>query len=133
MRCHARPGRNGIRNFRDFLEAHVGEANIPLSNWSRLVADLLVAAGLPMPEFEYLVTDGYGFTAYLDLAYPRWRLGLELESIAFHLNRRSFEEDPRRRNRLQNMGWDIRQFTWSDYVDRPDELVRTVKDAIRAS
>jgi hypothetical protein len=126
---HARRGRDGSGSLRRLLEAHVGELVVPRSDWSRRVADLLVAAGLPRPRFEYRVSDGHGFVAELDLAFPDVGLGLELDSVAWHLDRVSFERDARRRNRLENLGWSIRNFTWSDYADHPDRLIGTVVDA----
>jgi hypothetical protein len=56
-------------------------------------------------------------------------LGLELDSVTWHLNRKSFEEDPRRRNDLENLGWSMRHFTWSDWATNPIKLADTVKTA----
>ena len=126
---HARRGRNGVRRFRLVIEQYFAAADIPRSYWSRLVADLLVEAGLPRPELEFVVDLGGGWIVYLDLAYPLWMLGLELDSGSWHLNRRAHEEDPRRRNRLENAGWSIRNFTWTDYAERPHEIVDVTRKA----
>ncbi|MEE9416372.1 MAG: hypothetical protein V3V01_13905 [Acidimicrobiales bacterium] len=125
---HARRGRNGTVLMRRFLEDHLEEANIPKSTWSRLVADLLVAEGLSEPVLEHEV-NGPGFTYFLDLAYPDNMLGLELDSVTWHLNRKSFEQDPRRRNDLENLGWSMRNFTWSDWATNPIKLADTVRKA----
>ncbi len=126
---HARRGRDGIALMRMYLEDHLGEEAIPLSDWSRLVADILVDAGLPAPELEYEVR-GPGFRYVLDLAYPDARVGIELDSVTWHLNRQSFQDDRRRLNRLQNLGWSMRLFTWNDYSRNSSELVQTVRQAL---
>lgn len=125
---HARRGRDGTALMRLYLDEHLGEAALPLSTWSRLVAGLLVDAGLPEPEFEFPVK-GPGYSYKIDLAYPDLLLGLELDSVTFHLNRRSFEEDRRRSNHLQNLGWAMRHFSWADYSQQPQSMVLTVKNA----
>jgi len=43
--------------------------------------------------------------------------------VTFHFNHRSFVEDPRRRNRLENLGWSIRNFTWTDCTHDPHRFV----------
>ncbi len=125
---HARRGRNGIAKMRLYLEDHLGEESIPLSDWSRLVADLLVDGGLPVPTLEHEVI-GPGFRYKIDLAYPEVGLGLELDSASWHLNRKSFEKDRQRLNALQNLGWSMRLFTWSDFSMQPAQLVQTVRQA----
>ena len=103
------------------------------SGWGRLVREMLTDAGLPRAELEYRVDGRDGFRADLDLACPRQQLGIELDSATPHLNRTSFEEDPRRRNKLQNLGWSILDFTWADCIERSDELVTTVRTALGRS
>ena len=91
---------------------------------------LLLDAGLPEPRYEYQVLDAAGaFIARVDLAYPERKVAIELDSVRWHLNRSSFEADPRRKNKLILAGWTVLTFTWSDYVDTPNALVRTVRDS----
>lgn len=128
---HARRGRNGSASLRRFLDARGGDERIPLSSWSRMVVELLVANGLPEPRIEYRVTSRDGrLIAQVDLAYPSSRIAIELDSVRFHLNRTSFEEDRRRWNRLVAEGWTVLAFTWADYADRPLELVDRVRAAL---
>lgn len=127
---HARRGRDGAARFRSLLEQHGGEAAIPRSDWSRVVADLLVDAGLPKPQLEYPVCDDDGFRAELDLAYPSARVGIELDSITWHFNHEAFHRDPVRRNRLTVLGWQVLNFTWVEFTEHADRLIRTVRAAI---
>ncbi len=129
---HARRGRDGCAAFRASLEDRAGEGEVPLSAWSRMIADLLVEAGLPRPDMEYRICDHRGtFLGQVDLAYPSHLLAIELDSKRWHLNRVSFERDPARRNRLTIAGWTVLNFTWSHYVQDPRALCATVAAACR--
>lgn len=129
---HARPGRNGTAALRAALEARLSEGPVPLSDWSRKVADLLARAGLPRPVYEHRVVDGRGkLVAQVDLAYPVHRLAIELDSVRWHFNLKSFRDDPRRRNRLSVVGWTVLTFTWEDYTRRPQSLCATVASKLR--
>lgn len=130
LEAHAVRGRNGAGKLRSFLDHHYGENTIPLSDWSNLVADLLETSGLGRPVFEHPVRVETGQVFKLDLAYPTERVGIELDSVRYHLNLESFHNDPRRRNLLENAGWTVRNFTWADYRDRPHDLADTVRAAL---
>lgn len=129
---HSARGRDGCGRLRRVLDDRYGEV-IPDSLWNRRVGLLLTDAGLPRPVYEYEVRDGKAFVARVDLAYPNLRLAIECDSAAFHLNSRAFVADPRRKNRLLNLGWRVLSFTWEDYADEPQQLVATVRTAIAAS
>ena len=78
---HSRQGRNGCAALRSALDRRFGDDPVPLSEWSRMVEDLLVASGLDRPRLEYRIcgTDGT-LIAQVDLAYPDCRLAIELDS-----------------------------------------------------
>lgn len=128
---HSVQGRNGCGPLRSLLDARYGEKTIPDSSWNRMVGQLLTRNGLPDPTFEHEIQDESGrFAGRVDLAFPRRRIAIELDSVRWHLNRDSFEKDPRRKNQLTLLGWTVLTFTWSDYVDRPAELIRVVSNAL---
>ena len=128
---HSRHGRTGCGPFRDALEERRGDDAVPLSAWSRMVSDLLTDFGLARPALEFQIRDPSGeFVAQVDLAYPDHRVAIELDSKRWHLNSVSFERDPRRRNALTVIGWTVLTFTWSDYVDRPNQLCNTVAELL---
>lgn len=134
LASHARRGRDGCGALRASLDARLGDDPVPLSEWSRMVQDLLVGVGFSRPRLEYRICRADGsFIAQVDLAYPRHRLAIELDSVRYHLNRESFVSDPRRRNRLMVAGWDVLTFTWDDYINRPADLVSIVAAALGPS
>lgn len=127
---HARRGRNGCAALRAALDSRLGDDPVPLSEWSRMVEELLVDAGLARPHLEFRVCDPDGaLLAQVDLAYPSHRVAIELDSVRFHLNRESFVADPRRRNRLTLAGWTVLSFTWDDYTNQPGALCDAVSAA----
>ncbi len=130
---HARRGRNGCAALRAALDARLGDDRVPLSSWSRMVSDLLVADGLDRPCFEYPIHAANGeFIAQVDLAYPDRSLAIELDSVRWHHNLHNFSHDRQRRNRLLLAGWDVLNFTWDDYSRRPDQLCAAVSAASAA-
>ena len=83
-------------------------------------------------EYRICRSDG-SLIAQVDLAYPHRRVAIELDSVRWHHNRRSFVEDRRRWNRIMLAGWDVLNFTWDDYRDRPTDLCTQVAAACAAS
>jgi hypothetical protein len=131
-KVHSRRGRDGCGKLREALERRMGEGGIPRSQWSRDAADLLVAHQLPKPAFEYPVLSANGgFLGEVDLAYPEAKLAIELDSIRWHLSRVDFEDDAVRRNRMIVIGWQVLNFTYSEFRDHPTRVVQTVRDALR--
>ncbi len=128
---HSARGRNGCGKLRTMLEARYGDTAIPDSRWNRMVGTLLLDAGLAEPVYEHEVVNRAGeFVARVDLAYPRIKLAIELDSVRWHHNLDSFVADPRRKNALLLEGWRVLTFTWDDFSTRPGELVRSVRVAL---
>lgn len=131
LRAHARRGRRGSDALRASLAERFDDNAVPLSDWSRMVTDLLVDAGLEHPALEHRVRGNDGsFVAQVDLAYPGHRVAVELDSARWHDNRESFVHDRRRRNEITLAGWTVLNFTWSDYVDHPAALCEAVAGAL---
>lgn len=129
---HSRRGRDGCGFLAEALDERMGESGVPLSVWSRQVARLLTDHQLPKPVFEHRVYTPIGeFAAQVDLAYPEALVAIELDSVRWHLNRRSFESDAARRNRLTVLGWTVLNFTWAQFRDQSLGLVLTVRQALR--
>lgn len=128
---HSIQGRNGCGPVRRLLDERYGDTAIPDSKWNRMVGRLLADAGVGTPAYEHTIRDSEGrFLARVDLAYARQRVAIELDSVKWHLNRESFESDPRRKNKLALAGWIVLTFTWADYADRPGDLLRVVRSAL---
>lgn len=131
LASHARRGRPGCTALKASLEERFGGEPVPLSAWSRMVAELLTDVGLDYPALEHRIHDALGnFVAQVDLAYPTHRVAIELDSARWHDNRESFVEDRRRRNEITLVGWNVLNFTWDDYASGPERLSATVIGAL---
>lgn len=128
-RRHSIQGRDGCGALRDLLERHFGEAGAPDEVVEGRCADLLVAAGLPAPEHQFVVKRPDGSTARIDLAYPEQQIGIETDG-SIHGEEHVRIADNRRRNDLLLLGWTMLHFGWEDVVHRPDVVVATVRAAL---
>ena len=87
----------------------------------------LVRAGLPEPDLNIDVFEENGsFLACLDLAYPRYRVGVEYYGIQ-HSD--SYAEDVERMARLRANGWEMIEVTRA-IAGRPWIVAARVRDAL---
>ena len=57
------------------------------------------------------------FVARVDLAYPPFRLGMELDGFRWHAGRGPFRSDRLRRNRIERVGWRLLEAAPEDIDD----------------
>lgn len=113
----------------DLLAARVPGYEPGDSDLETRVLRLLVACGLPSPVQQHRVRLG-GRTFKIDLAYPAFKLAIELDGWEFHRTRSAFDEDRARANALVLDGWTLVRFT-SRSTDA--EIVACVTAALRRS
>ena len=119
------PNRRGNRDRRALLLDSRAE---PWSAAERLQHRPLRAAGLTDWSANFPVTIE-GRLYYLDVAFPRQRLAIEIDGRGAHGADR-FEADRWRQNDLLLAGWTVLRFTWAMLVDDPDEVIRAVRTAL---
>lgn len=127
---HAVRGRPGIRRFRRILVKR-WRRSVPHGQFARLFERLIDDAGLPQLTHEYRVTAG-GAPYRIDLVWPELKIAIELDGKEGHLNERSFESDPIRRNRLEVAGWLVLDYTWLRFITEPAAIVAELRAAIAA-
>jgi hypothetical protein len=109
----ARQGRNGIGIMRLMLEERPGGYIPPGSTFERMALRWIDGTDIERPEKQLKVTDG-DFTAYLDLAWPRLKFGVECDSLAFHFSKAAHTWDRKRRRHLKRLGWEVVEFTYEE-------------------
>jgi hypothetical protein len=120
----AAPGRRGIGRAREAIESIRPGAESPGESRLRL---LLVDAGLPVPLLNHELRDSSGaFVARIDLAYPHARIALEYEGDIRRVDRRTWQKDIRRRERVEDLGWRMIRVT-ADDLRAPRELIGRVR------
>jgi len=94
----------------------------------------LLEAGLPRPQIAFRVRDGSGhLIAEVDLAYPMWRLALEIDGYRWHSTPAQKRADETRQNQLILAGWTVLRFSAEVVRRNPRTLVDTVARALPAT
>jgi len=107
------PGRRGLPSLEEALAVWTPGPKPGSPAEMRLVRHLH-RLGFPLPERQWKVRDADGrLVAKIDLAWPRWMLGLEYDGEAFHGPRR-WGPDDERQDRLAALGWQIGRVTKRD-------------------
>ncbi|MCI0159279.1 hypothetical protein KNO15_21475 [Leifsonia shinshuensis] len=123
----ASPGRRGIGRAREAIHSIRHGAESPGESRLRL---LLADAGLPVPLLNHELRDASGgFVARIDLAYEHARVALEYEGDIHRVDRRVWQKDIRRRERVEDLGWRMVRVT-ADDLHTPAVLVHRVRKLI---
>lgn len=126
-------GHRGIRKLRAALPL---TRSGPLSRKETQLRLFIVGIGLPEPIINHPVQLEDGRWVYLDLAYPRLKLGFEYEGDWHRTSRPKFVSDIHRREGLADIDWEMMRVV-SDDLDAGgrDSLARRIRRrvATRAS
>jgi very-short-patch-repair endonuclease len=127
----ARPGRNGVGPMGLLLRERVRRQRVTHSGFEVRLSRLLEDHGLPRPVRQFRVHDAGGrFVAQVDLAYPSLRTVLEADSLSWHANRRSFDGDRARWNRIKAAGYEVLVYTWQHVHRDPHHVLSTTRDVL---
>jgi hypothetical protein len=124
-------GRKGTALLRAMLDERLGRGRFTQSAFETLALRLVKAIGLPEPVPQYEVREGT-FVAFLDLAWPAIKWGLECDSLAWHSGKRAHEWDRKRRRRLKQLGWDLVEVTYDDVTKRRHQTAEQLRALHRA-
>ena len=103
----------------------------PWSQAERLGHRLLRGADLTGWRANFPVVGRGGQTYYLDIAFRKQRLAIEIDGQVHMTDRSVFESDRWRQNDLVCQGWRVLRFTWIMLADHPAEVIDTVRSALR--
>lgn len=112
------------------LQVLLDSRDEPWSEAERRAHRLLRSAGVTGWQANLPVALG-GATYYLDIAFRRQRLAVEIDGRLHELDSQLFESDRWRQNALVQHGWRVLRFTWSMLVNHPDHFVEEVVVALR--
>ncbi len=129
---HSKQGRRGAGPLPALLLARYGD-ELDDSALERAFMRAFPIAELPMPTHQFAVYDEDGFIGRADFAYPTRRILIELDSVRWHLNLRSFQKDREKRNRMKLAGWLVLEFTREDVLRRPDHVFAQIRAALAAA
>lgn len=105
----------------------------PWSRAERLTHRLYRGAGLTgwVGNLKVVVPDWA--TYYLDIAFERQRLAIEVDGRQTHDNGIAFESDRERQNALVIAGWTVIRFTWAMITQDPDYVLWATRAALAAA
>ncbi|MBI4900220.1 MAG: DUF559 domain-containing protein [Actinobacteria bacterium] len=98
----------------------------PWSAAERLSHRLLRAAHITGWKANHRVVIS-GSCYFIDIAFRRERLAVEIDGRLHEDDRRLFESDRYRQNQLVAAGWTVLRFTWAMLVSEPDYVVSTIR------
>jgi len=113
------PRARGRRQLRELLPLVDGGAASPKESWLRLV---VLDGGFPPPVTQYPAGSGRAVFAFLDMAWPEFKVALEYDGDQHRTNRRQYVKDIRRIAELERNGWIVIRVIAEDNV--PDILAR---------
>ena len=105
----------------------------PWSRAERLTHRLYRGAGIDgwVGNLKVVVPDWA--TYYLDMAFERQRLAIEVDGRETHDNDDAFETDRERQNALVIAGWTVIRFTWKMITQDPDYVLWATRAALAAA
>ena len=120
------PGRRGNR---ERLALLIDSRDEPWSEAERLCHRLLRGAGIPGWKSNHPVSveDQLYF---LDVAFPRLRVVLEIDGRLHERDEELFETDRWRQNALVLDGWLVLRFTWRMLTEHPEHVLETIRRAL---
>lgn len=124
-----RPGRRGIRQFRILLEGRDDRDGKMRSRFEAVMRGILKRISTPH-EVDYPIVSG-NRRRYLDFAYPHLKIGIEAQSIRWHLGTEKVKADMARHRSLVLDGWLMLYYSWDDATFRRAEVEEEIRSAIR--
>lgn len=85
-----------------------------------------------LPPFvrQYEISDGMGFNARVDFAYPEAKLAIEAQSYKHHSGRMAWLRDMDRDRRLRRLGWIVLYIAEEDLRTRKAEVLQEIRDIL---
>ncbi|MBW3620723.1 MAG: type IV toxin-antitoxin system AbiEi family antitoxin domain-containing protein [Actinobacteria bacterium] len=119
----------GMPVIREVMQRHDPAVRLTRSEAERIFLRILRAAGLPLPDVDVRVEDAYGQRRYLDFAYVRWLLMIEIDVHGSHGRSIGRHHDGHRQNGLVPP-WRPLRFDELDLVYDPDRVAADVRRAL---
>ena len=66
-------------------------------------------------------------------AFPRQKVAIEVDGLAFHSDQDAFQHDRERQNSIALAGWQVLRFTWLDLTEYPERMLAEIRFAISHS
>ncbi len=118
------PRARGLRRLRAAIPLVDAGAASPKETWLRL---LLIDAGMPVPETQIAVNEGWRMVGVLDMGWERYKVAVEYDGDHHRTNRRQYARDQWRLRKLEELGWIVIRVIAED---NPRDVVTRVRGAL---
>jgi uncharacterized protein DUF559 len=132
LSARRRKGRRGVRRLERVLEQSP-DGSVPESRYERAALNIVRDFGLEDPVLQYVVVLPSGRRVRLDLAWPRYWLGVEIDGHGYHATRSERAYDAERDNELSLVGWNMLHFTTDQVFKQPGLVGNTIWRALQAA
>lgn len=95
--------------------------------------DLIERSDLPRPSYNHRVMQDERLVAEIDVAYPRLKLGFEVDGFAYHSSLTSVERDVTRDAALRRRNWTIIRIPASLLERSASSVLRILRDELTAA
>lgn len=116
--------RPGSTTFLHVIESRPRWRKAARSELERHVRATIEAAGLPRPEVNMRYQLAHGEWIEIDLAYPDWKVAVEVDHPFWHDGAAEAAKDKRRDRKLSIEGWVTIRFPEQEISNNLDELVQ---------
>jgi predicted transcriptional regulator of viral defense system len=123
------PGRRGSATLRTILDEYDEGTALTQSELEELVLATCLTVGVERPRVNQSIVLDDG-AVQVDLLWPKQKLIVEVDGHRFHGNRRAFEHDRDRDQRLVLAGYRVVRFTWRQITREPDEVGRRIAELL---
>jgi very-short-patch-repair endonuclease len=124
-------GRSGTRRLSQLLDGGEFQLPTPGSPFERRLLSFLKKHELRIPERQYEIKDASNrFVARVDFAYPDLMVAIECDGKKHHFGRSAWEHDLERQSSLAALGCKVIHISWDMLVNRPQELLRLLQEAL---
>ena len=129
----AKRGRRGVGVIRPLIEQRVLWDGVTDSELEDLLRREWADRQPPLVP-QHIITNLDGeFVCRTDFAFVDHKSRIELDSEAFHMDRKTFRRDRVIQNQTELLGWRTFRYTWWDLTARPFEVVNEIETALRDS
>jgi very-short-patch-repair endonuclease len=122
------PGRWGCRDVEALLVDAGGESVL-----ERRFLSLVRRAGLPRPTTQLRIAHRGRTVGRVDFVWEALRVVVEVSGSLGHATPSERTKDAQRRNELQDLGWTVFEYTWSDVTRRPAFVADSLRRRLRAA
>lgn len=125
-------GRRGVSRLERVLEQSPS-GSVPESRYERAALTVIRDFGLEEPVLQHVVVLPSGRKVRIDLAWPQWWLGVEIDGHGYHSTRSERAYDAERDNELSLIGWNMLHFTTDQVFKQPGLMGNTIWRALLAA